>query len=130
MLCGAKLKVKQMQNNRQKLSKRERPKRLETTLSVSPLFECYKKNGHENYVSKLFCFLDLLQILLFWQKKNQNEVLPEFSYAYIPKYRGETVRAHCHALDNVTLLKEMMMANINRYLIRCQLLFKSSVCII
>lgn len=129
MLCGAKLKVKQIQNNRQKISKRQRPKRLETALSVSTLFEYYKKNGHENYISKLFCFLDLLQILLFWQKKNQNEVLPEFSYTYIPKYRGETVRAHCHALDNVTLLKEMMMANINRYLIRCQLLFKSSICI-
>lgn len=63
------------------------------------------------------------------KKKNQNEVLPEFSYTYIPKYRGETVRAHGHALDIVTLLKEMMMANINRYLIRCQLLFKSSICI-
>lgn len=129
MLCGAKLKVKQIQNNRQKISKRERPKRFETTLSVSPLFECYKKNGHKNYVSKLFCFLDLLQILLFWQKKKIKMRFCPNSYMHISQ-NIETVIAHCHALDNVTLLKEMIMANINRYLIRCQLLFKSSVCII
>lgn len=36
--------------------------------SIWALSECYKKNGHENYVSKLFCFWDFLQILLFWKK--------------------------------------------------------------
>lgn len=97
------------------MSRIESPRGLETTLNMSLLFECYKKNGHENYVSKLFWFSfcvvlffwgggHLIQILLLWQETRMRSHTSSHIDENIDEKENRDIRTHCHYLDDVTLL--------------------------